>query len=423
MNKKIILAVDDNQQNLSVLAGMLMSKYKVSFAHNGETALKALSKMTPDLILLDIMMPEMTGYEVCEKIKSDNKLKDIPIIFLTARTETDDMVKGFDLGAVDYITKPFSHRELLVRIENHIRLNDALNLIKEKNAELENINNILVETKKQLEIRNKDLVSAHLAVEEHAHQVNKLNQKLFESESNLKATNQNLETTIKEKDKLFSIIAHDLKSPFSSILNMLKLLDDEGNGFKDAEKRDYLKMLRNSSENIYKLLENLLEWSLIQRGLVTFHTENILLNKVLETIINAMYMQLKQKEIILINKVRDNLPMAVDANMVNTIVRNLLSNAVKFTARGGTITIDSETNASFTQISIKDTGIGIPERFVPFLFKAGEDISRHGTEDEPSTGLGLILCKEYVERHEGKIWVESEEGKGSTFYFTLPKAI
>ncbi len=236
----------------------------------------------------------------------------------------------------------------------------------------------------------------------------------------LTETKEKLEEALKEKDKLFSIIAHDLKSPFSGFLGIANLLSTDIESFSKEELVELAKSLKASAESVYKLIENLLEWSRIQRGLIPFNPENYNLYFVVEQIHTLHRINLEKKSIKFTNLIPKDLEAKFDINMISTVFRNLISNAIKFTPKGGEVTVDFKQNSNELTISISDTGIGIPKEVLPMLFKIGAKTSRPGTDGETSTGLGLILCKEYIEKHKGKIWVESQEGKGSTFYFTLP---
>lgn len=252
-------------------------------------------------------------------------------------------------------------------------------------------------------------------------EVKSLMKELISKNNEIEETNSKLEATLKEKDKFFSIIAHDLKSPFSGFLGLSEVLSNSSYDWSVEEMREYSKLLLSSAESLYKLLENLLEWATMQRGLVSFNPENINLYQIIESNFNIISSRAQLKEIFLINKCDDEIEVLSDASMLNGVCRNLISNSIKFTKRGGKVTIDAVINDNTIQISISDTGIGMSKEMIPKLFAVGEKTSRPGTEDESSTGLGLLLCKDYVIKNNGKIWVESEEGKGTTFYFTLPK--
>lgn len=414
--KDSILVVDDNPHNLKVISSVLGGNYSLTIANSASKALQILSKMSPDLILLDIMMPDMDGYEVCKLIKEDSSICDIPIIFLTAKNDIEDLVKGFDYGAVDYITKPFNIKEVHVRVENHLKLARARNIILEQNYELE-------KNREELEKRNEDLSSAYSTIEEQAFQTNQMNEKLLESEFELKKINLQLHENISEKDKFFSIIAHDLKSPFNGFLGLTQILADDIESLTMKEMQEFSHSLQESAKNLYELLGNLLEWSLMQRGKTEFNPEKRLLSLLVKHNIEIQKEVAQRKNITIINNIDKESRVLADLSMLNTVFRNLLSNSIKFTPRGGTIEIGIKRNSD-TDICfyIKDSGIGMAKEMIDKLFKIDEKISRPGTEDEPSSGLGLLLCHEFIQKHCGSIYAESEVGVGTTFYITLPKA-
>jgi len=222
------------------------------------------------------------------------------------------------------------------------------------------------------------------------------------------------------KDKYFSIIAHDLKSPFQGFIGLTELMGEEISSFSATQLLTYIQSMNSTARNLYKLLSNLLEWSLMQQGALSFNPVEIALSEVVAQNIDIIIKRGEQKGIKLIFDLADNQTVWADEAMLNSILRNLLSNAVKFTSRGGEVIVSAKkTDNNIVEIAIRDTGLGISPDLISKLFKIEEKVGQKGTEGEESTGLGLLLCKEFVEKHDGKIWVVSEEGKGSTFYFTL----
>ncbi|MDP2235207.1 MAG: PAS domain S-box protein [Bacteroidales bacterium] len=222
-----------------------------------------------------------------------------------------------------------------------------------------------------------------------------------------------------QKDKFFSIIAHDLRSPFSAIIGLSDLLTDQ---IKDKDYAGidlYAKMIGQSSQKALDLLMNLLEWTRAHTGRMVFNPEKFILTDLIED--NKLLFDLiaGQKDIIIKNVLPKEITVFADKSMISTVLRNLISNAIKFSGKGGEINISVEKNANEILVSISDNGVGIAPKRLDKLFRIDESDSTPGTNNEKGTGLGLILCKEFVEKHGGKIWVESEEGKGSTFYFTL----
>ena len=244
------------------------------------------------------------------------------------------------------------------------------------------------------------------------------------AEEKIKISNKGLLKLNAEKDKFFSIIAHDLKSPFSGFLNLTELMADSTEKYSLAEFAEYSKTLNEAARHLYKLLENLLEWAQMQKGSISFLPKEFNLSTIALQNIEIISQRALQKKITIINEIPDSEIVYADEKMIGTVLRNLISNAVKFTRTGGRIIVKSERAFDGTlTVSVADNGVGIPENDLARLFKIEEKVSSRGTEDEPSTGLGLILCKEFVEKNGGKIWVESKEGVGSTFYFTLPVKI
>lgn len=358
LEQSLILLVDDNVKNLQVLGTLLEGKYRTAVAKDGLKALKFVEEMLPDLILLDIMMPEMDGYTVCQKIKASDKIRDIPIILLTAKTDAEDIVKGFEAGAVDYVTKPVHKEELLARIKTHLTLQ---------------------QTRKELKMINQT------------------------------------------KDKFFSIIAHDLRSPFSGFLEFTQILLQDFDDFDREEIKEYLFELQKSSKTMYALIENLLTWARLNQGLIQFTPQHVILHELIEQTIELFSFRALQKKIALINQVDRNITAFLDSNIISTVLRNLISNALKFTFADGTIKISAHEDNKYIHIAFSDTGIGMSDDDLLKLFRIDVKFFNIGTERETGTGLGLILCKELIEKHGGAIWAESTVGEGTTFRFSLPK--
>ncbi len=226
------------------------------------------------------------------------------------------------------------------------------------------------------------------------------------------------------KDKFFSIIAHDLKNPIGSFKAIAGMMNDELDDFTTEEIKEFTLLLKNSADNITELLENLLTWSKAQRNTISFTPEHNYIYQIVKHNFALLEPLAKNKNIKLINNIDQSDLAYCDGNMINTVIRNISTNSVKFTPSGGTITISSNIierdNKKCTQISIADTGVGMSEETVNSLFKVGESRSTDGTAGEKGTGLGLIICKEFIDKHNGKIWAESKEGFGTTFYFSIP---
>ena len=242
------------------------------------------------------------------------------------------------------------------------------------------------------------------------------------AEAVIKLKNEELQRTNAEKDKFFSIIAHDLRSPFNGFLGLTEIMAEGLHCMTLEEIQKIAVTMKKSANNLYSLLGNLLEWSRMQRGLIPFEPKLFLLMPEITESMALVTEAADKKEIAISYDIPEDLTVFADGNMVEGIIRNLSSNAVKFTRKGGVVNVSAKTMPdNSVEISIKDTGIGMDKEMINNLFRIDIDTSRKGTEDESSTGLGLIICKDFIEKHGGKLRVESEEGKGSTFYFTIPK--
>jgi len=239
-----------------------------------------------------------------------------------------------------------------------------------------------------------------------------------------KEAEEALKESNKTKDKFFSIIAHDLKSPFNSLLGYSEILNNDYHNYSSKEKKSFIGIIHEGLQNTLKLLDDLLLWAWTQKGTIAYHPKKINLYSIVKETSELLSQSIEKKSIQLINRITDNIYVEADKDMLATIIRNLLSNALKFTNKHGKITISAdiqeEKHNKFVTIKVNDTGVGIAKELQKTLFDIGENISTKGTENEKGTGLGLILCKEFVDIHGGEIWVESEEGKGSSFFFSIP---
>ena len=244
---------------------------------------------------------------------------------------------------------------------------------------------------------------------------------LKEAEEAIKRKNIELADLNASKDKFFSIIAHDLRSPMAGFINLAQGMAENMQHLKMSDLEDYTKTIFHSATNLYKLLENLLEWSQLQRGLIQFKPKRCKLSSVISEGLMAESASAIAKDIELIYNIPDDIEIVADMHMINTVLRNLIANAIKFTPRGGKVEVGYVSMLQHHCIYVKDNGIGMSEDILEKLFQIDQVVKRPGTEKELSTGLGLLVCKEFIDQHKGKIWAESEEGKGSTFYITLPK--
>ena len=361
-----ILIVDDVMSNVLLLKVLLTNeKFAIATASNGRQALEQVEKENPDLVLLDVMMPDMSGFEVAQHLKSNPNTADIPIIFLTALNSTADIVKGFQVGANDFISKPFNKEELIIRVTHQISLVAAKRLILSKTEELQR--------------------------------------------------------TIAGRDKLYSVIAHDLRSPMGSIkmvLNMLILnLPSEKIG---AEMYELLTMANQTTEDVFSLLDNLLKWTKSQIGKLNVVYQDVDLVEVTDGVIEIFSMVASLKKIRIREMKPEKMMVNADIDMLKTVVRNLLSNAIKFSKENSEVLVKMEEVDGMAVVSVQDYGCGISEEGQKKLLHNDTHFSTFGTNNEEGSGLGLLLCKDFVVKNGGKLWFTSKEGEGSIFSFSIP---
>lgn len=361
-----ILIVDDVMSNVLLLKVLLTNeKFAIATASNGRQALEQVEKENPDLVLLDVMMPDMSGFEVAQHLKSNPNTADIPIIFLTALNSTADIVKGFQVGANDFISKPFNKEELIIRVTHQISLVAAKRLILSKTEELQR--------------------------------------------------------TIAGRDKLYSVIAHDLRSPMGSIkmvLNMLILnLPSEKIG---AEMYELLTMANQTTEDVFSLLDNLLKWTKSQIGKLNVVYQDVDLVEVTDGVIEIFSMVASLKKIRIREMKPEKMMVNADIDMLKTVVRNLLSNAIKFSKENSEVLVKMEEVDGMAVVSVQDYGCGISEERQKKLLHTDTHFSTFGTNNEEGSGLGLLLCKDFVVKNGGKLWFTSKEGEGSIFSFSIP---
>jgi signal transduction histidine kinase len=460
--KKIeILVVEDSLTQAEVLKYILKkNNYSVRHAIDGQKALEILNQFKPDIIISDIVMPGMDGYRFCSIVKADDSLKKIPVILLTALSDPRDVIKGLECGADSFLVKPYSEEFLITRIQYFIQ-NTELRKNQNGDRDLEilfanqnyTINSsprqlldVLLTTYENSILKNKELIESNKNLKIAQDNLNRLNTSLEQQvkvrTQELGNTTENLLEEIKDrklteesllksearlhelnatKDKFFSIIAHDLKNPFNSIIGFSDLL------LEKVQEKDYdgieefAGQIRNSSQLAMDLLTNLLEWSRAQTGKIEFTPESVEIGSLIDEVTQLLNDTAKQKSITISDKNRHNASVIADKNMITSILRNLVSNAIKFTHPGGQIVISTEQMPNECLVTVSDNGVGIKQETIEKLFRIDQNSSTMGTQNEKGTGLGLLLCKEFIEKHSGKIWVESDPGKGSKFHFTIPK--
>ncbi len=555
--KRTILIVDDSPTNLGVLTDYLKGfGFKILISRDGETALKRVEMVNPDIILLDIMMPGMDGFEVCSRLKANHIGKDIPVIFMSSLSDANSKMQASAVGGVDYVTKPFYAEDILTRIRTHLKIRELAKSLGEQNERLHKMadelltaNSVLSKRAIQLEASNqvgqqltsilnldemlinivksiqsqfgyyfvgiwllnakkdKLILEAGIGIDEKpllksgfqvsmtvassiitvcetgesylTNDTGKIKEGIFKEtlhetrsklvlplkvgqetmgvldiESNqldafdredriamqtlanqitiairnaqLYKTEEERARTLAElnanKDKFFSIVAHDLINPFQPLLGNAEFLAKYCHKLSNNEIEDSANDIYKSAKQALELLQNLLSWARLQMGRMKPTFEDIDLHVLSNDTVDLLQDLAANKNIFLHSFVRKNTIIHADENMLKTIIRNLITNAIKFTPNEGRVTIEavpSSTNVKTIEIHVSDTGIGISHENIRKLFKIDVHHSTKGTASEQGTGLGLIICQEMVHKNDGDIWVESEQDKGTTVKFTV----
>ena len=374
-----ILVVDDVQSNVLLLKALLGREgFGIVIAMNGTEALQKVKSEHPDLILLDVMMPDMDGFEVAGRLKVEPEQAEIPIIFLTALNDSASVVKGFQLGANDFISKPFRREELLIRVEHQLSLVDARRIILRQTEELRK--------------------------------------------------------TIAGRDKLYSVIAHDLRSPMASIkmlCNTIMMSIDRQT--VPADVFEMLEMTNKTAEEVFSLLDNLLKWTKSQLGKLSNVPQPIDMVGLVDGVIEVFKPIAGSKSISLkLDSAVESVHVTVDIEMIKSVVRNLISNAIKFSHKDTAVVVhvrvqevadENRTEAGNDKevlVTVSDKGCGIKKEDQGKLLNEATHFTTFGTDSEEGSGLGLLLCKDFVSKKHGRLWFTSEEGVGSNFNFTIP---
>ena len=360
-----ILIVDDVMSNVLLLKILLTNeKFQVCTANCGKACIEQAKTEHPDLILLDVMMPDINGFDTAVIMKKDPELADIPIIFLTALNTPADLVHGFQVGASDFLTKPFNKEELVMRVMQQISLVAAKRIIEQQNRELK--------------------------------------------------------ATLSNRDKMYSVIAHDLRSPMASIRMVLNLVvQSASEETVGPELYALLDQANRESEEVHDLLDNLLKWTKSQTGRLNVVVQDLDLNDIVPGVVEIFEMIAQTKQIKLdLQRSAEPLVVHADNDMLKTVVRNFLSNAIKFSPENSTIEITMAREGDFAKVGVRDHGVGIAADRLATIFHKGE--TTYGTGGEEGSGLGLQLCQDFARKNGGDCTVESVEGEGSTFSLLIP---
>jgi two-component system, sensor histidine kinase and response regulator len=359
-----ILVVDDTPANLRLLSEMLKAQgYKPRLVPSGKLALSAAQAIPPDLILLDIRMPEMDGYQVCERLKADPKLKDTPVIFLSALDETGNKVKAFAVGGVDYIIKPFQLAEVLARVETHLALRRQTRQLEESYAALKHLENM--------------------------------------------------------RDNLTHMVVHDMRSPLGVIGGFLSLLESYEAGNLSTNGLQFIREARHSIDELVEMVNSMLDVSKLEAGKMRLHRIESDLGSLAQAVLRR-FEPIRGARQLVLDTPCDPVKLPVDAGLISRVMQNLAGNAFNYTAANGSIRIAVSRTGAEARVAVSDNGPGIPAAYHDKIFE--KFVQVEDLNAKVGTGLGLAFCKLAVEIHGGRIGVESEVGHGSTFWFTLPLA-
>ncbi|MEO0536019.1 MAG: ATP-binding protein [Cyanobacteria bacterium P01_A01_bin.123] len=488
-----LLVIDDTPENLQLLSQLLTERsYKVRSVTKGTTAIRAAQAVPPDLILLDINMPQMNGYEVCEQLKSDERTLGIPVIFISALGETLDKVRAFQVGGVDFVTKPFQVEEVLARIETHLQLRSLQVQLQQQNHQLQTE----IRSRQQAETRFTKIfqtsptpiatntlkdgsfvevnpsferlsgythaeltgqrpIDLNLGLRPGAHalglaelaRTGAIHNREFElrtksgeirtvllSVEPIELEGQpctlTLVNDITERKRLenefISLVSHELRTPISALVGALDLIATGKLGDLSEKGQQMIQVAINNAERLIRLVNDILDLERMKSGELTLHKKQCELSNLLTQATVAMQPMADQARVNLVTEPM-NLQVWVDCDRIQQLLTNLLSNAIKFSPSGGTVWLRAAMteaaghNSPKPQLrfSVQDEGRGIPADKLTLIFERFQQVDASDARTKNGTGLGLSICRQIVQQYNGKIWVESTPGQGSTFYATL----
>ena len=417
-----ILVVDDTAENLRLLSTMLtQSGYTPRCVINGKMALRACNSNPPDLILLDIMMPEMNGYEVCQHLKLEAKTREIPVIFISAKDEVFDKVNAFAVGGVDYISKPFQFEEVLARIESHLSLRNLQKQLKEQNVLLQEEITSRLAVEKTLQEKNLILqqeISTRRAVEKALQEQNLVLQQEISNrqraESALLKSNQELARSNAELEQFAYVASHDLQAPLATIASYAQLLEKRYKDQLDSKASKFIDNIVHGCTRMQTLIDDLLEYSRVGRSRKPFQLTDC--NHAVEQALANLQGAIRQTQAVV---TYSELPAVMgDISQLVQLFQNLVGNSIKYRHDAPPVVhITACKQEKDWLFSVSDNGIGIATQHQARIFQIFQRL--HTQKEYSGTGIGLAICQKIVERHGGSIWVESKPGQGSTFYFTV----
>lgn len=481
--KADILVIDDTPENLNLLSTMLIDRgYKVRSVTKGSTGIRGAQTMPPDLILLDVNMPEMNGYEVCERLKSDDRTCNIPIIFISALEAVNDKVKAFQAGGVDYITKPFQIEEVLARIETHLTLRQLQNQLRSQNAQLQQeirdrqyaeekfatifrqspnpIAIVTIPEGRFVEVNSSflsisgyslgEVVGCTIAQLHLGRDINAFMRRLqtrtafhnleFElltrsqTRKNILLSVDHVELNgtsyalliandITDRKRLenefISLVSHELRTPLTSMMGSLDLLSSGQLGSLTEQGQQVLNIGVKNAERLIRLINDILDLERIRSGKITMNLRLCNLADLMTQATEEMQALANRSSIHLVTEPL-NVLLTVDPDRIVQTLTNLLSNAIKFSQPDNQVWMQARLTISGICISVRDQGRGIPSHQLQTVFERFQQVDASDARQKGGTGLGLAICRNIVEQHGGKIWVESIVNQGSVFYIELP---
>jgi two-component system, sensor histidine kinase and response regulator len=356
-----IMIVDDDPMVIKTLERLLYKQHYLFFSvQSGEEALETIDDINPDIILLDVMMTHLSGFEVCAQLRKRGITQRIPVIFLTGNNQTSEIVKGFQSGAADYIIKPFNSQELLVRLQTHLEL-------KKSREEIKLINKI--------------------------------------------------------KTRFFSIMTHDIKDAMTGVKGVAEFLNQELQQQSPdlAELKKLAWLLLDDSTQLYQFVENLIKWDHIETGVKPVLADEFCLKTLLDELTGELNSSIHQKQIKLNNNIPLDYTIHSDRDMVKNIFHELITNAIKYSYPGGSVIVNVKRNENDTEIQVIDEGTGMEREVADNVFQLDTPHPKTiGTLNEKGIGLGLVVCSALVSKLDGRITVQSEKHKGTTIFVKLP---
>lgn len=366
-SRPTVMIVDDAPASLQLLFHLLDKQgYRIAAFTDASEALAAAEKAPPDLIMMDIRMPGLDGLEACRRLKAHARLGDIPVLFISMLDEPERIVQAFAAGGADYVIKPFQPEVVLARVNAHLRLRS-----------------LFLESRQcRLELEQADI----------------------------------------EKEKIRSLILHDIKEPMSLLTIAAGMLADPEESLSGQDIHDVAGQIQTGLKRVHALLDDLVQCARIGQAGIECAPKTLSLRALVECCLRTLLPTALKKDIRIDANIAPDVLVRADPDMIDTVLRNLILNAVKYSRRGAGVTVSSERDADMVRIAVRDEGMGMDQAMLDKVFTISKDKLQLGSEGERGVGLGLLLCKRFVQRHGGRIWLESQRWQGTTAFLTLPAA-